>query len=132
PHGFNEVTLSALESADRLLVVATPEPAILQDVLECRRILTDVLTIAPDRLTYVMNSPQPYAAASVSDFGSATRTTWLEVAHGGEAPAVAALRGESLRTSKPNNPVTRAAATIAERLSREATEQASISGARPA
>ncbi|HEY3058441.1 MAG TPA: cyclic nucleotide-binding domain-containing protein [Chloroflexota bacterium] len=128
PHGFSEVTLAGLELADRVLLVATPELVTLHDVLECRRIFGEVLRLPADRVSYVLNHPLPYASASVGDFGAATGAPWREVPFGGESPTAAALRGESLVNTRPNNPVTRAAIDLAETLSTEARELAVLSG----
>jgi CRP-like cAMP-binding protein len=128
PHGFNEVTLAGLELADRVLLVATPEQITLQDVLECRRIFGDVLLLPPQRVSYVLNHPQAHAGLPVTEFTAATATPWSEISHGGEAPSTAALRGESLLGTRPNNVVARAAAELAERIGTEAREQAALSG----
>jgi CRP-like cAMP-binding protein len=127
PHGFNEVTLAGLELSDRVLLVATPEQITLQDVLECQRIFGEVLSLAPGRMTYVLNHPQPYAALKASEFAAATSTEWSEIAHGGEGPSTAALRGESLLGTRPNNAVARAATHFAELVGREAREVAALS-----
>ena len=79
PHGFNEVTLAGLELADRVLLVATPEQITLRDIVECRRIFGEVLDLAPSRMTYVLNHPQPYAALKASEFVAATDTPWSEI-----------------------------------------------------
>jgi CRP-like cAMP-binding protein len=130
PHGFNEVTLAGLELADRVLMVATPEQITLQDILECQRIFGEVLRLVPSRITYVLNHPQPYAALKASDFAAATAMPWSEIPHGGEGPSTAALRGESLLGTLPNNAVARAATHFAELVGREAREVAALS-ARP-
>jgi len=130
PHAFSEVTLAGLELADRVLLVATPEPAVLTDVLECRRIFDDVLRVPRERLSHVLNHPQPYATVPASEFAAATAAPWSEVPFGGEAPSTAALRGESLLTMRPNNPVARAISGIADRISREAREVATLAGRR--
>ena len=128
PHAFGDVTLVGLEMSDRVLVVATPERTALADIHESRRIFADVLRLAPDRATYVLNHPQPYSGVAVTEFASATGTPWMEVAHGGEAPSLAALRGESLRGTRPTNAVARAAANLADQITREARELAALSG----
>jgi Flp pilus assembly CpaE family ATPase len=128
PHGFNDVTLAGLEIADRVLLLATPEQVTLQDIVECRRIFGDVLQLQPERISYVLNHPQPYAGLPLADFSSATGTPWAEIAHGGDAPSNAALRGESLLGTRPNNVVARAAAQLAEQLGVEARELAALSG----
>jgi CRP-like cAMP-binding protein len=128
PHSFSDVALVGLESADRVLVVATPERIALDDVRESQRILADVLQLGADRISYVLNHPQPYAGLPLTDFAAATMTPWSEVAHGGEAPSQAALRGESLLGTRPSNAVSRAAAALAENIARDARELATISG----
>ena len=128
PHAFNEVTLVGLELSDRLLVVATPERTTLVDIHESRRIFADVLRLSPDRVSYVLNHPQPYSGAALSEFVSATATAWTEVAHGGEGPSQAALRGESLLSTRPNNAVARAVTSLADQITREAREVAALSG----
>lgn len=131
PHGFAEVTLAGLELADRVLLVATPELVTLQDVLECKRIFGEVLHVPSERLTYVLNHPQPYSGVPSGEFAAATATPWAEVPFGGEGPTAAALRGESLVSTRPNNPVTRAAVAFAETIATEARELALLGG-RPA
>lgn len=128
PHPFNEVTLAALDQADRVLLIATPEPTTLHDIGEVRRIFSDVLQLPLERVSYVLNHPSPHATLSVSDFASTTSTPWMEVGHGGEAPAMAALRGESMLSTRPTNPVARGAAELADELTRQASELAAVSG----
>jgi len=81
-------------------------------------------------MTYVLNHPQPYAALKASDFAAATGASWSEIPHGGAGPSTAALRGESLLGTLPNNSVARAATQFAELVGREAREAAALS-ARP-
>jgi CRP-like cAMP-binding protein len=128
PHAFGDVTLVGLEMADRVLVVATPERTALADIQESRRIFADVLRLAPDRATYVLNHPQPYSGVGAAEFATATGTGWTEIAHGGEAPSLAALRGESLRGTRPTNAVARAAATLADQITSDAREVAALAG----
>ena len=128
PHAFGDVTLVGLEMADRVLVVATPERTALADIQESRRIFADVLRLAPDRATYVLNHPQPYSGIGAAEFGTATGMGWTEIAHGGDAPSLAALRGESLRGTRPTNAVARAAANLADQITREAREVAALAG----
>jgi pilus assembly protein CpaE len=127
-HGFNEVTLTGLELANRVLLLATPEKVTLHDVVECQRIFHDVLQLPADRITYLLNHPSPYSAVSASEFTAATTSPWIEIAYGGEAPSAAALRGESLLGTKPTNAVSRAAAELAGRVDVEARELAALSG----
>jgi pilus assembly protein CpaE len=128
PHGFSEVTLAGLELADRILVLATPEAVTLRDVLECRRIFTDVLRLPPERIGYVLNHPLPYTAVPLADFVAATGADWMEVPFGGDGPTMAALRGESLVSTRPSNPVSKAAVRLAEAVARQARELAALAG----
>lgn len=128
PHPFNEVALTGLEMADRVMVVATPEAATLKDVLETRRILSEVLMLPSERLCYVLNHPQPYAGLPITAFAAATATPWSEVQHGGEAPATAALRGESLVDTRRPNAVVRGVMNLAEQISQQAREHAALLG----
>ncbi|MBV8718636.1 MAG: cyclic nucleotide-binding domain-containing protein [Chloroflexi bacterium] len=128
PHTFSEIALSGLELADRVLVIATPESTSLRDVLETRRILTEVLSLPTARLAYVLNRPHPYASLGVSEFAAATAAPWTEIGHGGDAPATAALRGESLVDTRRNNAVVRGVIALAEQITTEAREHAALSG----
>src|SRR5262249_41150784 len=98
----------------------------LDDVLECRRVLVDVLGVTTDRISYVLNHPQPYAGVACAEFAAATGTPWVEVPFGAEGPSQAALRGESLLGTRRNNPVARVALGLAETVSREAREGATL------
>jgi pilus assembly protein CpaE len=128
PHQFNEITLTGLELADRVQIVATPEATALHDVLETRRILTEVLSLTSNRLSYVLNRPQPYTGLTVSEFAAATASPWAEIGHGGEAPAMATLRGESLLDSGRDNAVVRGVMSLADDIGAEAREHAALSG----
>jgi Flp pilus assembly CpaE family ATPase len=128
PHSFNEVALSSLELSDRILVVSTPESTALKDIVETRRILTEVLHVPAHRLCYILNHPQPYNGLSTSDFAAATAAPWTEIPHAGEAPAAAALRGESLVDTRRNNALVRGVVKLAEQIGKEANEQAALSG----
>jgi pilus assembly protein CpaE len=128
PHAFSDVTLAGLELADQIVLVATPEPAVLKDVLQTRRIFGDALRVHPERLCHVLNHPQPYAGLPVAEFTAATSSTWLEIGHGGDAPATAALRGQSLIDTRRNNLVTRGVARLAEQIGKQAREAAALAG----
>jgi Flp pilus assembly CpaE family ATPase len=128
PHAFNEVTLAGLEASDQILVLATAEPITLHDVLETRRILLDVLGLPPERIRYVLNRPQPYSEIEVSELSAATGTSWAEIGYGGEAPANAAVRGESLLDTRPGNAVSRGAVLLTEEITARAREVAALAG----
>lgn len=128
PHGFSEVALAGLELAQRIYVVGTPELATLRDLVEVRRIFSDLLSVQAEKQRFLLNHPQPYSGIPLADIARTTGVTWEEIAFGGEGPAQAALRGESLPSTRPNNPVSRASAILAEQMDREAAEQAALAG----
>jgi CRP-like cAMP-binding protein len=128
PHAFNDITLTGLEMAQRVLLVATPEPTSLHDIRETRRIFGDVLMLPLDRICYVMNHPQPYSGLAVSEFSAVTESPWVEIGHAGDAPATAALRGQSLFDARRTNAVTRGVINLAEQIGKEASEFAALMG----
>ena len=128
PHNFNEVALTGLELSDRIFIVGTPEAATLKDILETRRILTEVLKVPSHRLCYLLNHPQPYGGVTTTDLAAATAAPWSEIGHGGDAPAAAALRGESLVDTRRNNIMVRGVIKLADQIGQEASEHAALSG----
>lgn len=127
-HSFADVPLTALELADRVIVVATPEKTTLRDLRETQRIFTEVLMFPEDKLYYVLNHPQPYASLKLNDFAATTTRPWLEIGHGGDAPTAAALRGESLMDTRRNSPMTRGVTALADHITRDAREAATLAG----
>ena len=81
-----------------------------------------------NRVAYILNHPQPYAGIGVAEFTAATQTLWSEIPHGGDVPAAASLRGESLLDTRRNNAVARAVDALAEKIGNEARELAALSG----
>ena len=130
-HTFSEVPLTGLELADRVVVLATPEKTTYKDLQETQRIFNDVLMFPADKVYYVLNHPQPYASLNLNDFAATSARPWLEIGHGGDAPASAALRGVSLMDTRRNNPVARGVTTLADYIDRDAREAAALAG-RPA
>lgn len=128
PHPFSDIALTGLELADRILVVATPEATSLRDTLETRRIVTDVLGVPASRICFVLNRPHPYDGLAIGDLAAATARTWIDIGHGGDGPAMAALRGEALVDAQQGNPVVRGVLTLADEISKEAHEHAALTG----
>ena len=58
---FAETALAALEMADRVLVVSTPEPLAIDATCQSQRVIHDLLGVPHERITYVLNRPSPYA-----------------------------------------------------------------------
>lgn len=130
PHGFGDIALTGLEVADRVYVLATPELTTLRDVVECRRIFSELLALPEDKMRYLLNHPHPYTGVPVADFAAATGLPWEEVPFGGDGPSQAALRGESLPRSRASNPVARSAAKVAESVQKAAREMQALTGRR--
>src|SRR6202048_4239340 len=98
---FDEPTIAALELADRVLVVCTPELNTLRDVRECQRVFGEIIRLDTKRVSFVFNHNQPFAVLGREQFESALEQTMLfDLPHAGEAASKAASRGEPLVLSK--------------------------------
>lgn len=87
---FTEPTLAALESADRVLVVCTPDLASLRDLRDCQRVFDQALHLDNKHLFYVFNHPLPVAGLTRQQFESAFEQPMaVEIPHAGEAAAKA-------------------------------------------
>src|SRR5919197_1437495 len=82
---FAEPTLAAIEMADRVLVLCTPEAVTVRDARECQRVLRDLLGCPDERVGYVLNRPLPYASLSADQVSAALGVHLLaDVPFGGE------------------------------------------------
>jgi MinD-like ATPase involved in chromosome partitioning or flagellar assembly len=107
---FSEQVMAALETADRLIVVCTPELVTLRDLRDCNRILGQALHIDPKRVWYVLNHPHSTTRLTRRQFEDAfDQTVMLEIEHAGPG------------ATKPN---------FARAISRLVTELASADGLR--
>jgi pilus assembly protein CpaE len=94
---FDEPTIAALEMADRIIVVCTPELNTLRDVRECLRVFGEIIHLDGDRLCFVFNHYQPFAVLAREQFETALEQPMeLEIPHAGEAAHKAAAKGEPL------------------------------------
>jgi pilus assembly protein CpaE len=94
---FDEPTIAALEMADRILVVCTPELNTLRDVRESVRIFGEIIHLDNKRVSFVFNHNQPFAVLARDQFESALEQPMTyELAHAGETAYKAANRGEPL------------------------------------
>jgi CRP-like cAMP-binding protein len=94
---FDEPTIAALEMADRVLVVCTPELNTLRDVRECQRVFGEIIRLDMKRISFVFNHNQPFAVLARDQFEAALEQTMaFELPHAGEAAHKAAARGEPL------------------------------------
>jgi pilus assembly protein CpaE len=95
--GFDEPTIAALEMADRVVLICTPELNTLRDIRECQRVFGEIIRIESSRVCFVFNHNHPFSALSREKFESALEQPMtLELPHAGEAAFKAAAKGEPL------------------------------------
>jgi pilus assembly protein CpaE len=94
---FDEPTIAALEIADHVIVVCTPELNTLRDVRECQRVFGEIIRLDMKRIRFVFNHNQPFAVLGREQFETALEQPMhFELPHAGEAAYKAANRGEPL------------------------------------
>ena len=94
---FDEPTIAALEIADKILVICTPELNTLRDIRECQRVFGEIIRLDLKRVSFVFNHHQPFAVLSREQFESALEQPMTyELPHAGESAYKAAARGEPL------------------------------------
>src|SRR6266851_589159 len=91
---FSEPCLAAIEVADQVIVVSTPEPATTHATQESQRVLRDLLAVPAERMRFVQNQPTPYAKESITELAELLGTAQVfELPFGGEEVSKAALNG---------------------------------------
>ncbi len=114
---FADTNLAALEAAERVLFLVTPELTALRAAIDCQRIFAEVIHLPPDRVLYVLNQLYGFRALGRGDFEQAfKRSVDAEVPHGGDVPIQAALRGQAFVTTQPGTPIARAVDDLARTL----------------
>ena len=114
---FSDPTLAALERADRVVVVATPELNTLRDIREMQRIFAEVVHVEKSKMFYLLNHYQPFKVLTREQFEQALeQSVNAEVPHAGEGIVKAALKGEPLVIGEKNSPFTRAIEKLAQDL----------------
>jgi len=106
PSNFQEPTLAALELADKLILLMTPELSTMRDVREVVRLFGDTVRVPPNKQFYVLN--QPYAAHGLSreQFeGFLELQVSAELPYAGESAYKALAKGEPLAISQPGSPL---------------------------
>jgi pilus assembly protein CpaE len=94
---FDEPTIAALEMADQILVVCTPELNTLRDVRECQRVFGEIIRLDAKHVSFVFNHNQPFAVLGREQFETTLEQPMaFELPHAGEAAYKAASRGEPL------------------------------------
>jgi MinD-like ATPase involved in chromosome partitioning or flagellar assembly len=114
---FSDAVLAALESADRVIVIGSPEMTTLQDIRESKRILNDVVHVRRERILYVLNHIFPFKTLSREQFESALQQElYMEIPYGGDVPAKAALLGEAFVLKQSGSNVAKAIQKLSKQL----------------
>ncbi|HEX2923357.1 MAG TPA: cyclic nucleotide-binding domain-containing protein, partial [Chloroflexota bacterium] len=88
---FTDPVLCALECADRVLLLCSPEMAVMRDARECQRILSEVIHLPRERVLYLLNSLFPFKTLSKKQFEEVLQQPiGAELPYGGDVPAKAA------------------------------------------
>jgi CRP-like cAMP-binding protein len=120
---FSEVNLSAIEVADNMLIVCTPDRVGIRAVSESQRIFRELLRLPGDPLQYVLNHPSPYTLMAAEELEQALQAHFVgTIPFGGDAPARAALEGRPLVTRWPNSVVSKSILSLATRFEQQARE----------
>jgi CRP-like cAMP-binding protein len=125
---FSEPTLAALELADEVFVVSTPEPGVTQAIQESQRVLRDLLGVSSDRVHFIQNQPSPYGKLAGSELAVLLGTDRVvEIPFGGEEVSKASLAGFPLVMSRAANPTSRAIIGLARELEQSGRELVALS-----
>jgi pilus assembly protein CpaE len=126
---FSEACLAAIEAADHVVVVTTPEPAAVESTRQTQRVLRELLGCPPERIAYVVNEPSPYGKLSASELGAAMGSDQVvEVPFGGEDVSRSALEGFPLVMGRSTNPASRAIVGLARQIERSGREALALAG----
>ncbi len=120
---FSEPCLAAIEAADQVIVVTTPEASAARATQETQRVLRDLLGVPEDRVRFVQNQPGPYGKLSSSDLAEVVGSQRVsEVPFGGEDVTRASLNGFPLVMSRSGNPTSKAIVNLARDLEQSGRE----------
>jgi len=119
--GFTEATIAALEEADKVILLATPELATLRDLREVQRIFTDLIQIPREKVMFVMNQNLPFKPLATDQFAQALEQEMDdEIPFGNDIPAKAATKGDAFTQTQPGANISKAIERIARTLEQEA------------
>ncbi|MBI2861386.1 MAG: cyclic nucleotide-binding domain-containing protein [Chloroflexi bacterium] len=127
PPYFGEAALAAIEVADRVVMVCSPELTTIRDIRECQRIFTDVVGLSRDRLVYVYNhqSPHQRGVPKREEAEVVLGNAFLaELPFAGDLPTTAANTGEPFILAQPNAAISKAITELAGQLARDEGEAA--------
>ena len=125
---FSEPCLAAIEAADQVIVITTPESSAARATQETQRVLRDLLGVPEDRVRFVQNQPSPYGKLSSSELAEVVGSQRvLEVPFGGEDVTRAGLNGFPLVMSRSGNPTSKAIVSLAHDLEQSGRELLALS-----
>ena len=120
---FSEPCLAAIEAADQVIVLATPEPSTAWATREVYRVLRDLLGVPANRIRLVQNQPTPYGKLSAGELAALAGSERVsEVPFGGEEVSKAGLNGMPLVMSRSGNPTSKAIVSLARQLDQSGRE----------
>lgn len=116
-NSLGEPTLVALETANRVAMVCTPELSTLRDVRDCQRIFGQALHLDTRKISYWFNHPLPFVGLTRKQFESALeQSISFEIPHAGESAAKTAAASGSVVRPSGHSPFGRAIERIARDL----------------
>ena len=125
---FSEPCLAAMELADEVIVVTTPEAVSVNAARESRRVLEDLLGVPSSRIRFLLNHPQPYGKLTRAELANQLGNERIvEVPFGGEEVARSALDGFPLVMGRSGNTAARAIVALARELERAGREAVALS-----
>jgi Flp pilus assembly CpaE family ATPase len=117
---FSEATIAALEAADKIVLLATPELATLRDVREVQRIFTDLIKVPKEKVMFVMNQNLPFKPLGTDQFSSALEQEMHdEIPFGQDLPAKSATKGDAFTQTQPGANISKAIDRLARVLDQE-------------
>src|SRR5207302_7042990 len=120
---FSEVNLAAIEVADNIVIVCTPDRVGIRAVSETQRIFRELLRLPGDPLQYVLNHPSPYTSMAPEELEHSLRARFVgSIPFGGDAPGRAALEGRPIVTRWPSSAVSKSILSMAVRFEQQARE----------
>ena len=114
---LSDPVLAAVEAADRLVLITTPDRTALRDTRECGRFFADGIGVPADRFFYLLNRPAGHAGISHDQFEAILKHPFqAELPFGAGLPAKAASRGEAFVVMQPEAPLAVAVERLADSL----------------
>jgi CRP-like cAMP-binding protein len=121
---FSEPCLAAIENADQLFVITTPDPSTVHATQESQRVVRDLLGVSDGRVRFILNHPNPYGKVSPGELAEELDAVnrLIEVPYGGEDVSKACLNGFPVVMGRSGNPTSRAIINLARELERSGRE----------